>query len=387
MFAAVGAQSPYFVLYYQLRGFSLGTIGPILSLSALAGLIAAPAWGTLSDRLRGAPTVILMPMTLAIAGVVALWSSAEVAPVALGVSMIAAGMAGLAPIVEARGLETSGSDRSGYGPLRAFGSVSFIVAAGINGLAVERWGVGAAFVAFAIAVVSTGLIGLTLQPLARREGGVGTARPGLRQTVALLRVRPVAIFLLGAALSWTSIAAVVAYYALRLTDLGAPATYIGAASMLGAAIEVPVMSRFPWLAARFGSERLIVLGGVLLAVRAFLAGVADSPAILVAIAAIGGLGFALTLVGGVTFVSRLAPPELQATAQGIFQGVTTSVGAIAAGGLAAVLAAPLGLQGLYVFVSVLGLVAAAIVAVAVRTRPTMARPPNADPRGARPPTG
>ena len=366
MFGAVGAQAPYFVLYYQLRGFDLGTIGPILSLSAIAGLVAAPGWGAISDRLGGAPAVILAPMALAIAGVVALWSSSEVAPVALSVSMIAAGMAGLAPIVEARGLETSGSDRSGYGPLRAFGSMSFIVAAGLIGLGVQQWGVRAALVAFGVLVALTGAIGLSMQPASRRETVVVTARPGPREIGYLLRIRPLAIFLLGAALAWTSVAAVVAYYALRFTELGAPATYIGASSMLGAAVEVPIMTRFPWIAARVGSERLIVIGVLFMALRAFLAGVIASPVLLVLIAGVGGLGFALTLVGGVTFVSRLAPPELQATAQGVFQSVTTSVGSIAAGGLAAVLAGPLRLTGLYVFVSLIGLVAAGIVAVAVR---------------------
>jgi PPP family 3-phenylpropionic acid transporter len=369
MFAAVGAQSPYFVLYYQLRGFDLATIGPILSLSAFAGLVAAPAWGSLSDRFRGAPRLILLPTLLALAGVAALWASTEVLPVAISVSMIAAGMAGLAPIVEARGLETSGSDRAGYGPLRAVGSASFIVAAGVNGLAVARWGVGAVFVSFALTVIATGLVGLSLVPASRREDVVVTARPGLREIAYLFEIRPLAIFLVGAALAWTSVAAVIAYYALRLTAVGAPATYIGAAAMAGAIVEVPIMSRFPWIAARVGSERLLVVGAVLMAARAFLAGVTDNAEMLVLIALFGGLGFSVTLVGGVTFVSRLAPKELQATAQGVFQGVTTSVGAIAAGGLAAVLAGPLGLPGLYVFVSLLGLVAAGFIAVAVRARP------------------
>jgi len=369
MFAAVGAQAPYFVLYYQQRGFDLGTIGPILSVSALAGLVAAPGWGALSDRFGGAPQVILAPMLLALAGVAALWTSSDLGPVVLSVATIAVGMAGLAPIIEARGLETSGSDRAGYGPLRAFGSLSFIVAAGLFGIGVDRWGAQAALVAFAGAVGVTGLIGLTLEPASRRldrESIVVTARPGLRDMARLPRIPALGLFLLGAALAWTCVSGVVSLYALRFSAVGAPATYVGAAAMAGAVAEIPLMLRFSRLAARVGSERLIVGGVVVLALRAFLAGVVSSPILLVLIAGIGGIGFALTLVGGVTFVSRLAPPELQATAQGVFQGMTTSVGAIAAGGLAAVLAAPLGLGGLFVFLSLVCLVAAGIVAVAVR---------------------
>ena len=49
--------------------------------------------------------------------------------------------------------------------------------------------------------------------------------------------------------------------------------------------------------------------------------------------------------------------------------MTTSVGAITGGALAAVLGGTLGLAGLYVFVSMLGFVAAGIVAVATRMPP------------------
>lgn len=376
MFAAIGAQAPYFVLYYQLRGFSLATIGPIVAASSIAGLVAAPLWGALSDRLRGAPGVILAPMLLALAGVTALWGSTEVLPVALSVTMIAAGMAGVAPIVEARGLETSGHDRSGYGPLRAFGSGSYIAAAGLIGIGVQQWGVGAALASFAVGVALTGLIGLTLRPASRRDVAVAAgetvvvaARPGLREIRRLLAIPSLAIFLVGAALAWTTVSAVVAYYALRLTELGAPATYVGVSAALAAGVEIPIMLGYPWLAARVRPQRLIVAGVVFLALRALLAGTLSDPLVLVAINVFGGLGFALMLVGGVTFVSRLAPPELQATAQGVFQGMTTSVGAITGGALAAVLGGTLGLAGLYVFVSMLGFVAAGIVAVATRMPP------------------
>jgi len=362
MFTAVGAQAPYFVLYYQLRGLDLGLIGPIVSLAAVAGLLASPAWGGVSDRLAGAPVVILGPALLAVAGIALLWVTTDYLAIAVGMAAVAAGMAGIAPIVEARGLETSGDDRAGYGPLRAFGSLSFIVAAGVVGVGVDRWGVWAALAGLVLAVVVTGLIGLTLRPA---ERPLIVDRPGLREIGALFAVPGLGLFLAGAALTWTTIAAVVGYYALRFSEIGAPATLVGLAFGLGAAIEVPMMTRFPWLAERFGANRLIVVGALLLAFRTLLAGVLTSAPLLVLVAGFGGFGFALTLVGGVTFVSRSAPPELQATAQGVFQGMTNSVGAIIAGLLTAAFAAPLGLGGLYVFLSGLGAIAALLMGLAV----------------------
>jgi PPP family 3-phenylpropionic acid transporter len=369
VFTSVGAQAPYFVLVYQSRGFDLATIGPIVGLGSLAGLVAAPVWGAISDRVRGAPALLLAPMGVALLGTAGLWAFTSWILVAISAALVYIGNAGIAPIIEARGLETSGDNRAGYGPLRAFGSLSFIVAVWIIGIAIQGAGANAALAAFALAILATGLIGLTLQPAARRRGDRAEAiilTPGLPEFRRLLSTPRLGVFLVGAALAWTSVSAVVGYYALRFGELAAPASEIGLAFAVGAAVEIPIMTQFPRLAARVGGDRLIIIGGLVLAVRALVAGLTTDPFVLVVAAGIGGIGFALFLVGGVTFVSRLAPPELQATAQGVFQSVTVGVGSIAAGLLATIFARPIGLGGLFVLVAALCLVATAIVVFAVR---------------------
>jgi MFS transporter, PPP family, 3-phenylpropionic acid transporter len=388
VFTSVGAQAPYFVLVYQSRGFDLATIGPIVGLGSLAGLVAAPLWGAVSDRVRGAPALLLAPMGVALLGTAGLWVFAGWFLVAISAALVYIGNAGIAPIIEARGLETSGDSRAGYGPLRAFGSLSFIVAVWIIGIAIQGAGANAALAAFALAILATGLIGLTLQPASSRASAGNESRgyaadvhaetesfspapaavvtPGLREFRQLLATPRLGVFLVGAALAWMSVSGVVGYYALRFGELAAPASEIGLAFAVGAAVEIPVMTQFPRLAARVGGERLIIIGGLVLAMRALIAGLTTDPAVLVVAAGIGGIGFALFLVGGVTFVSRLAPPELQATAQGVFQSVTVGVGAIGAGLLATIFARPIGLGGLFVLVAALCLVATSIVVFAVR---------------------
>src|SRR5258706_7154474 len=125
------------------------------------------------------------------------------------------------------------------------------------------------------------------------------------------------------------------------------------------------MLRFPSLAARFGAERLLVVGALFIAGRSILAASANQPAVLLAASVLGGIGFAFFLVGGVTYVSEHVPSRLAATAQGIFQGVGNSMGQVVASAAGGSVAAFAGISGLFVIAAGFGIVATSIIAIAV----------------------
>jgi PPP family 3-phenylpropionic acid transporter len=363
LFAAVGTQAPYLVLYYQSLGFDLGMIGLVIALAGVVGLVAAPAWGAVSDAFRGAPMVLLAATAVAVAGAGLLSQAREPVAVVLAATVMGIGFAGVSPILDARALETAGGDRSGYGPLRAWGSVSYIVAAFGTGVAIERWGIGSLFVLLAACLLATGLVGLTLRP-----ASVQSATPSRLRAIPRL-FGPgghLGLFLLGAFVTWAAVAAVAGFYSLRYAELGAAASIIGLSSAVGAAVEVPIMLRFPWIAARLGAGRILVAGAAVFALRSLIAGLAADPALLVVAAGLGGVGYALFLIGGVTWVSSHAPPELAATAQGVLQGVSFSLSGVAAASIGGMIATSIGLTGLYLLAAAIGAIAVGIIALAVR---------------------
>lgn len=365
VFAAAGAFIPYLPLYYRSLGFGLGELGGILALGSLVGLAASPAWGALSDRRRGSPLVLLAATVTALAGTGLLALSAERLAVIAGAAVLGAGMAGLAPILDARALETAGANRSGYGPLRAWGSVSYIVAALGTGQLVEASGPRALFAVLAITLVATGLVGLSLKPPTGRASLGTSARP-IRDAGRLFGPSGLGIFLLGAFLSWLGMAAVLSFTPVRFGELGAGAGIVGLGGAIAAGIEVPIMLRFPMLAARFGSQRLLVAGAMFIAARSVVAALATSPEMLLGASIFGGVGFALFFVGGVTYVSEHVPHALAATAQGIFQGVGNSLSNVVAAAAGGSIAAVAGIDGLFACAAGLGVVGAVIIAIAVR---------------------
>ena len=324
-----------------------------------------PLWGALSDRRRGSPLVLLAATVTALAGTGLLALGADRLLVIAGASLVGAGMGGLAPILDARALETAGANRSGYGPLRAWGSVSYIVAALGTGALVESFGPRVQFGVLAVALVGTGLVGLSLKPPAGRSS-LGTSTRPMRDAGRLFGPSGLGLFLLGAFLVWLGMAAVLNFTPLRFEELGAGASIIGLGGALAAAVEVPLMLRFPWLAARFGSRRLLVAGALFIAARSVVAALATTPEMLLGASVFGGVGFALFFVAGVTYVSEHVPRDLAATAQGIFQGFGNSLGNVVAAAAGGSIAAYAGLDGLFFVAAGLGVLGTAIVWFAVR---------------------
>jgi PPP family 3-phenylpropionic acid transporter len=369
-FAAAGAWAPYLTLYYRELGFQLGEIGGLLALGSLVGLISAPAWGSLSDRRSGSPAVLVAAVGTSLVGTAML----AIAPGALGAhglsvlvgaALLGCGIAGTLPIIDARALETAGAARSSYGPLRAWGSVGYVASTLATGAIIEATSPKSLLIVQAIFLVATAAIGLTLRPppasSARRYGSP------LRDAGRLFGPRGLGVFVLGSFLAWLGMQLVLSFTALRFDELHAGATVIGLGGAIAAGIEVPLMLSFPRLAARFGPDRLLIAGAFFLMARSVVAAFATSPELLVAASVFAGFGYALFLVAGVVYVSAHVPPELAATAQGIFQGVGSSFAQVTAAAGGGAIAGVAGLQGLFGLAACLGAGAMLIVAFAVRS--------------------
>jgi len=320
LYAAVGASFPYFSVFYQERGLPLSTIGLLVALAAGAGLLAAPIWGALADRFAGTRGVLLAASLLAASGAVALALARGPVQMAIAVGLMSLAFAGIGPTLDARALETVEGNRDRWARMRALGSGAFIATVALTGALIERSGATSMFVVYVLALLAVAVVTL---PLRGRTGGVRL--PRLSGIGIVLRHPPLARFLLAALLVWSASMSINWYFSIHLLALGAPGELVGSAWAIGAVVEIPIMSTYPWLVARFGSERLIVAGAAAFALRALLLMVVTDPPLAAATMAIHGVGFALVLVGGVTYVARHAPPATAATAQGLLSATVFSV--------------------------------------------------------------
>jgi PPP family 3-phenylpropionic acid transporter len=193
-----------------------------------------------------------------------------------------------------------------------------------------------------------------------RASGIGPLA-----ALRLLRQPAFGLFFIGSVVVWIAATGVMAFFSLRLVELGGDARLVGLAWGVNALAEVPVMLAFRRLARRVGVERLLVAGALVFAGRAALYSLTGSAAGLVLVAGIGGPGFALYLVGTIAYVSARAPAHLQATAQALFSGVAFALGNIIGAVLAGIVAERSGLAAVFPVAAVASLAGAALIAVAV----------------------
>ena len=361
VFVAIAALAPYLSAYYQSLGISLGEIGLLLAMTSAVSLFSAPAWGIVHDRYP--ESRVLAPLAGALAalgasGLATVGASPLLIPSAAAFS---AGAAGLLLVMDVRVLEIARADRTRYAGVRVWGSISFIVFAPLIGVLADANGLRAIFLVMIPALVIGGLAATTLP-----GRSISVKAPSLRHAPGtVLRHRPIALFLIGALVGWTAVSAQSSFFTIYLRSLGAPNDLVGWAWSVGAVGEVPAMFFFPFLARRFGVERLIVAGALVLVVRQVANVTFTDPSLLIVFSLFQGLGYSLMLVGGITFVSRHAPEGTAGTAQGIFTGVALSLSTVLGSGLGGQLAALLTIRGLFALSACMSAAAVVLIALAV----------------------
>ena len=378
-FGAIGASFPYLPVFYRDLGLTLEEIGILTAIQAATQLVLGPLWGGLVDRFPRTRLTLPLAAVVATAGALDLFLATDFVAVLVGSMLLYAGLAGIGPTLDARTLETLGPGRRDrYGQVRAFGSLAFVLATLFVGLLLSVKGPRSLFWVYVPALLATVIVTSTI-------GRRGSNRPVslFRGATEILSAPGMLRLFGGFTVVWTALTALNAFYSIQIVALGGDTSWVGIAWAFGAAVEVPLMYAFPRLGARFGTERLLVLGAVAMALRAVLAASAAVPFGLVIIAPLEGFAFACVFVGGVTVLASRIPASLGGTVQGLFSasaGLATIIGSVAGG----TIAGAAGIPALFAACAGLGLVGAGILAFAVLGRPT----PRIDTRTARerPPT-
>jgi PPP family 3-phenylpropionic acid transporter len=266
-------------------------------------------------------------------------------------------------MIDAHVVVRLGAARDRFGQARVFGSIGFIGVSVITGWLVASRGAQSLFLIFVPMMVLTGIAAMTLfgRPVTReRVGSIGPMG-----AIRLLNDRSLALYFIGACVTWTAASGGLTYFSLRLVEQGADAGLIGIGWAVNAIVEVPMMLLFRRLTRRFGVRALMVGGAVAFGLRSAGWALAGSAVASVLVTLTGGVGVALFLVGTTAWVADRTPPALRATAQALFVGTTYAVGAIVGALAAGFIASIAGLSVMFAFSAATGFTGGTIVWLAV----------------------
>ena len=310
-FTAMGVTG-FMPLWYADRGLSPAEIGQILGAASFLRVLAGPQWGGVADRL-GRRRPVLMGATLAAT------IMAFAFPLTAGfwpVLLVAAGQgvaaSAINPLADSLALSLARQGLMEYGPVRAVGSATFMLATAAAGSLLTA--IGSWLVPFLLAIgYGTSALLTPLLP----EAEVGPSRARGYGGWELFRMPAFRLAVAATALIQGAHAAYYGFAALLWRSQGLSDQTIGLLIAEGIVVEILLFWRGRRLIERLGPAGLTACAAVASVVRWSVIAFSPGLAVLVLVQLLHAATFAMQHLSSMLILGRAIPPERAATAQAL----------------------------------------------------------------------
>ncbi len=343
VFGLIGIHLPFWPVWLAARGLGPTEIGVIMAASVGIKVIFNPLIAHVADR-RGLrrPIMIMLAASgffvFALFGVTTgFWS------ILLVSVMFFALWSPIMPLGESLTMLSGrdGSENGGeldYGRIRLWGSLSFIATAVGAGHLLSGRSPDIIFWVLLMALVL--IVSVTIALPATQAPAATGARFA---SFEVLRDRQFVVFIAACALIQASHSVYYVFGTLNWKAQGFSESVIGWLWAEGVAAEILLFAFGVRLVGRLGPAGLIFLCGLAGALRWSLTGVSDTLEMLIALQLLHAFTFGATHLGAIYFITRRVPPDLSASAQGLYSaavmGLALGLSALAAGKLFALFGA------------------------------------------------
>ncbi|MDQ7005690.1 MAG: MFS transporter [Acidobacteriota bacterium] len=360
LFAYLGVFLPWLPPLLRSRGLDAAGIGLALATVQVSRFLLPPLWGLVADRLNHPRRLLALASLLAGSSLVALAWAVHPAAIFACLALHGFFLVPLFPLAETLTMAALGDRPQGYGRIRLWGSVGFIVASFCLGMGVDLEGLS-----------ETSMVSLMGLPLAL--GAVvalvlpAPRAPGRRSAVesAGLPRAALAVVIVAAGLGQGAHGPYYAFFTLQLQEAGVSGTVTGLLWGWGVAAEVAMMAVSGFLIRRIGLKGAFVLSLLAGSLRWGLYAGGPPLGWLAAGQTLHGISFGLLHVSTIRLVDRLSPPGRKALGQSLVSACSYG----AAIGLGSFLAGrgqlALGYRGLFAVAAAASLLGA-LVALASR---------------------
>jgi len=315
-FAHAGVYVAYFPLYLAARGFGAAEIAWVLALPAIARIFAPAFWGLVADRTGAHRGIVAFSCAVTAVGFASIPFVDGIAWVVGAMSVL--GAAAL-PLVEAITLASLAGQSGRYGPIRLWGSISFLAVVLAGGAWLDRYPVTALPAPMVVFMAAACVAALSLP---RGHAHAGAHRVALRFT-------PEIAALLGAAFcNAVAHGALYAFLSLHLEALGYSGTTIGVLWTIGVAAEIVVFLYLPQLFRRATLSAILIASLACAVVRFLAIGWAAHELWIVLLAQLlHAATFGSFHAASVAAVHRIFPAEAQARGQTLLSSIGYGGGA------------------------------------------------------------
>jgi PPP family 3-phenylpropionic acid transporter len=307
-------------LFYVSLGLNGKQIGFISSTSAIVGMVVSPFWVSGVKRRPQASRILQIALIFGALGYYMIGLQKYFPFILLVIFLHSLAASGILPLSDSMAVAVSQESGSGYGSVRVWGSLGWIVCLLTSGRLVAQFGFIASFSGICLMwLIASGLIFFirphyfSSQQLSNQaKPNVGTALHYIWQD-KVLRGFAVALVAIGFLNN-----GVLQFENVFLSELGASKQVISVAGILSAVVELPFMIYSDKIVHRVGAHRLmlIALGMTMfqrLAVLTF-----PFIAIIMVVRFIGGVAFSFYTISFIKLISSRTQPIATGTVLALF---------------------------------------------------------------------
>jgi len=326
---------PFMNLFYVSLGFNGKQIGLISSVSALVGMFASPVWVSQVKKHPQAQRWLQIAILLGGIGYFLLGNQQEYPFILLLVFLHSLAAAGIMPLSDSMAVTVAQEADTGYGSVRVWASLGWIVSVLTSGWLVEHFGYLAAFIGVTSMWIFAASVVAFIQPH-HFSSKLSPAQPQTNLRLAFQRVLHNRT-LLGFALALIVIGflnnGVLQFEYVFLEELGASKRLISVAGILSAIVEVPFMIYADRIVRRVGGHRLMLVAVSLTFLQRIIIFLFPFIPTILILRFLGGIAFSFYTIAFVNLISTQTASWETGTVLALYM--------VTIGGLVSIMAAPL----------------------------------------------
>jgi PPP family 3-phenylpropionic acid transporter len=324
-FGHLGIVLPFLAPWLQMRGLGPAAIGLMLALSPFFKILAPWMWGRWADRSGRRRELLVLSAFSAAAALAAMVRFEGLTTLTMLMLLYGFARAPILPYVEATALEQSERRNFDYGPIRLWGSISFVLCSSGVGFLQGRLSLDVCLLIAAGLLASCALVPIVL-PVEPWNRDRSEPRPSSRAATSAVKRLEVIRFFGACALMQASHGAYYTFYSIRLQDLGYGGATIGSLWALAVICEVLLLARMDYVLRRLGTAAVLHSSLAVAAVRWILIGSVSSIAWLALGQILHAVTYAAFHVAAIRVVYRLFSDGRQARGQAMYSGMTYGLG-------------------------------------------------------------
>lgn len=322
-FGVLGLFLPYFNLYCYHLGFSGFEIGVLSSVRTLTTALFPMIWGAIADRFLIRRPIYIFCNFIS----TAIWAFFLLTTDFWAMIVITAFYGFFyAPIIaflESFSMDLLAQEKTRYGQLRAWGSLSFVLIVVITGRLIDALSTEVIIVLILAGSLIHSLLSINIPTVKHIRETTFSA------SIKTMLNRRMIIFLISAFLMLFSHGTYYGFFSIHLDNLGFNGSFIGIAWALASVAEIFVMVNSERMLKRFSYENILIFSFIIAVIRWGILYYATSASLILFSQLLHALTYGAFHVASILYMDKLTPKDAKTMGQAVNNAVTYGFGIMA----------------------------------------------------------